>query len=332
MLEIDEETIVYVVCPAFNKTGGTELEHQLVHEINRFGGRAFITYYGEAPQRLNPAFKEYVTSFKEIKDIVDNQHNVMVIPEIKMDLLNNFSDIQKCVWWMSVDNYLKRNSFGNAIKAYGIARAIKYAIERKIRLFEPKLSNEVIHLYQSEYARSFLESRDIYNMARLSDYVNQEYLSQTEYHSTGRVDSVLYNPKKGISFTKKIMQKATDIVWVPIQNLSTKQVRELLRKGKVYIDFGNHPGKDRFPREAAISGCCVITDKKGSAKFYNDVPIPQEYKFDDTEDNVTDIIKKIRECISDYDRCINDFSDYREYIRNERSIFSDDVRTLFIKK
>lgn len=332
MLKIDKETTIYVVCPAFNKTGGTELEHQLVHEINELGGNAVITYYGTASRELNPAFEEYVTTFKKIDDIVDDPHNIIVIPEIRVDLISQYSRIQKCIWWMSVDNFLKRNGFSNSIKAYGLARTIKYAFERKIKVSEPKLSNQVLHLYQSEYARVFLESRGIHNVARLSDYVNQEYLVPVEYSSRGRINDVLYNPKKGIDFTKQIMEKSEGIKWTPIQNMSTQQVRELLRKGKIYIDFGNHPGKDRFPREAAISGCCVITDKKGSAKYSKDVPIPEEYKFTDTKNNLPAIIDKINECIYEYDCCIDDFSEYREFIRKERDTFNKDVYDLFIEK
>lgn len=29
-----------------------------------------------------------------------------------------------------------------------------------------------------------------------------------------------------------------------------------MRKAKVYIDFGFHPGKDRIPREAVMCGAC----------------------------------------------------------------------------
>lgn len=55
-----------------------------------------------------------------------------------------------------------------------------------------------------------------------------------------------------------------------------------MSKSKVYIDFGNHPGKDRIPREAAISGCIVITGKRGAAAFAEDVCIPETYKFDES--------------------------------------------------
>lgn len=73
--------------------------------------------------------------------------------------------------------------------------------------------------------------------------------------------------KKGIKFTKKLIDKSIGIKWIPIENMTTQQVKSLLGNSKVYVDFGNHPGKDRFPREAAIMGCCVITGKRGVQSF-----------------------------------------------------------------
>ena len=60
--------------------------------------------------------------------------------------------------------------------------------------------------------------------------------------------------------------------------LSPEQVQAMLKKAKVYIDFGGHPGMDRIPREAALAGCIVVTNREGSAAFRQDVPIPSQYK------------------------------------------------------
>ena len=46
-----------------------------------------------------------------------------------------------------------------------------------------------------------------------------------------------------------------------------------------YIDFGPHPGMDRLPREAALAGCIVLTNREGAANFAKDVPLPEEFKF-----------------------------------------------------
>ena len=46
-----------------------------------------------------------------------------------------------------------------------------------------------------------------------------------------------------------------------------------------YIDFGPHPGMDRLPREAALAGCVVVTNREGAANFDEDTPLPSQFKF-----------------------------------------------------
>ncbi len=64
--------------------------------------------------------------------------------------------------------------------------------------------------------------------------------------------------------------------FVPLENMSKQEVRALMQQSRYYIDFGHHPGKDRLPREAAASGCVVLTLRAGAAQFFDDVPLAQE--------------------------------------------------------
>ena len=113
--------------------------------------------------------------------------------------------------------------------------------------------------------------------------------------------------------------------------MSSEEVKMALLESKLYIDFGSHPGKDRFPREAAICGCCVITGKLGSAAYFEDVPIEPQYKFEDKEENMNAIIHKINDCIENFDPNYQMYENYREFIRCEHSLFKEDVRKLFLE-
>lgn len=335
MFNISKSTVVYVVCPYYFKTGGTELAHQLVATINELGGKAIITYYGgkDAIRQINPAFSEYVDTYIDISQIVDDKKNIVILPEINPDLLNHLKQIQKSVWWMSVDNYLKRNGVKGFYQYFGLLKTVRHLFWGNIKIGGLKIDKEIVHLYQSEYAHQFLLNNGVKHTHRLSDYINQIYLVKNDKKfssKNNKKNQILYNPKKGIEFTQKIMGSSDNLNWIPIENMTTEEVRDLLSESKVYIDFGNHPGKDRFPREAAISGCCIITGKLGSANYFEDIPIPDEYKFESKDENISKILSKIKECLEEYKKKQEDFLGYKKFIEKEYSVFRDDVRELFI--
>jgi hypothetical protein len=190
------------------------------------------------------------------------------------------------------------------------------------------LRSAEFYLFQSWYA--FKHFDKLNPKYYLSDHLNNAFL-ETNTDLSIKENIVVYNPKKGYSFTRKIISFARDIKFIPLENMSRDMVIKTLQKAKVYIDFGNHPGKDRLPREAAILGCCVITGKRGSAAFFEDVPIPDEYKFEDREKNIPKIVKKIKDCFENFYECYKDFEYYRHVIRSERQKFIEDLKKIFIK-
>ena len=122
----------------------------------------------------------------------------------------------------------------------------------------------LIHLVQSEYARNHCKYLGISGdkIKYLGDYLRDEFIENAlKTCEIEKQNMVAYNPKKGMEFTKKLISLAPDIEWIPLQGLTPDEMSLLLRSVKVYIDFGEHPGMDRIPREAAISGCCVITGR-----------------------------------------------------------------------
>jgi hypothetical protein len=111
--------------------------------------------------------------------------------------------------------------------------------------------------------------------------------------------------------------------------MTKEQIKKQLQSSKIYIDFGNHPGKDRFPREAAICGCCILTGKSGAAENDVDISIPSRYKFDDTIESIPIIVKQIEVILNNYELCINDFNSYVSRIKNEKALFEKQVSSIF---
>lgn len=331
---ISSKSNIFVVCPAYSKTGGMELLHQLVYTLNDEGAHAVIAYTGVNTHRTdpptNPEYKHYIDSYICFEDIPDEVGTIVVFPEVDAYLIHKFNHAQIYFWWLSIDNYLKVYSasyyfrhrmFGDAL------RCIRHGTWRYSLPFLHKRVN--LNLVQSYYAEDYLKKHGFTNIQYLSDYINDDYIENNA--PLPRENTVLYNPKKGIEFTRKLMRAAPELHWRPLENMTGEQIRHALKTSKVYVDFGNHPGKDRLPREAAISGCCVITGRQGSAGYDQDLPIPADYKFDDHISSIPSIIEKIHECFDDFTSCSHDFDGYREMIYAEKSAFRKDVHDIFLK-
>jgi hypothetical protein len=326
-----------------------------------FNDRAF-----DSP--VHPGYKVYGNPYvTKLNEVEDDKRNIIIVPEIQegISLLQHFKNMRKGVWFLSVDNYyLSRfitRRFGlfviliNKISEFLIKRPLldanitskkflgklvnkfksRVLIDNKFKLmnkYDYKKDHTLklldFYMFQSHYA--FEHFKELNPKYYLSDYLNKDFLKiRTDLSKKENI--VVYNPKKGFTFTEKIIKRAKDIQFIPLINMSREEVIKTLQRAKVYIDFGNHPGKDRIPREAAILGCCVITNKRGSAAFYEDVPIPDEYKFEDRDENIPKIVDKIRDCFDNYEERYKDFEYYREVARNGTQRFIENLRKIFVK-
>lgn len=325
MIKLNKDTIIYVACPPNFSTGGPELLHQLVFKLNSRGVDARIFYF-PLNYESNPTeeiFQEYIDSFAT--NIDDDRKNILIVPETMTRLLFGFQNIQKVIWWLSVDHYQVQI---NGLRKW-IGMFLK--IDNVFNIHSIRMQRQIyIHLVQSKYAEEYLKRNNINNIKYLSDYLRRDFLDRSKKNMrVDKQDIVLYNPKKGMLFTRKLIERFPDLHWKPIVNYTPPEVVKLMASAKVYIDFGYHPGKDRIPRESAILGCCVITNKKGSAYYEEDVPILKEFKFDETDNNISDIGKTIQQCISNYAEEIKKFEKYRIDILNQENKFDREIDIVF---
>ncbi|MBP1664425.1 MAG: hypothetical protein H6Q19_1565 [Bacteroidetes bacterium] len=314
MIKISNDSKIYVICPANKETGGTELAHQLVDCLINKGLDAYIVYADDekyVAAEIPVSFEKYLVHIAS--EPVDDEKNVVVCPEAIFLFALSLKKIQIIFWWMSVDNFFLDTRMFSQLNFFGIYSTLRYVYGRYIRhqplfgeMTVSKLKNVInrhLHVYQSEYARQFLLSVGIKDPIPLSDYIDTDFINISLSDLYKKENLILYNPRKGFEFTKKI---------------------------KLYIDFGNHPGKDRLPREAAINYCCVITGIKGSAKYVEDVAIPDVYKLEKNE--LATIKHLIIDVLENYEQHINAFDDYRQKILNEKSVFESDVERIFFRK
>jgi hypothetical protein len=301
MFRLYKDTVIYVFCPAKTITGGPEALHQLCDAINLQGGKAKMVYVNYSTEKIIKSSKPlqyWMYCSSSSVAIEDDEKNIAVVPEIWPHLLSGYTKIQKAVWWLSV-NYLRDESI------------------LKNRNFH--------HLYQSVYAREFLLAKGVIAPLALYDYINVPSKKKLI-----KKKQVCYNPKKGFEITKQIIARlnGSGILFIPLEGLSRKEMAAVLAESVVYIDFGEHPGKDRIPREAALAGNIVISSINGSASFYEDLSFPDKYKF--RTDQLDEAALAIKDGITNYDVLISDFNGYIDLIRNEKKQFFGQAATLFV--
>lgn len=281
--------MIVVVCPSNTVTGGPEALHQLVHTINKikpnFGAMCYTPFEQEWP--VPEAYSQY-----NVPTIVKDQipvDAVVVFPEIYPHLLPLFPH-RKVFWWLSVDNH---GSHGAG-----------------------SLDQVWVHAVQSEYARQHVESTYQKQALMLTDYINPTY---TESSNTSRIPRVAVNPVKGGDQIDSL-----DVKSIKLYNMSREQIKNELELSMVYVDFGHHPGRDRFPREACLSGAVVFTNRIGASVNPVDIPIDDWFKFHDTNE----LESKIKEVFDDYLRFRMSQSFYLQNILNQQNLFTYEVREL----
>jgi hypothetical protein len=343
MIKVAKETRVFVYCPANSVTGGTELLHQLAHILNNNNIETFIVYSVKG-FNVPPEFEKY--NVKVADTIIDEPLNVMVINESDLAKSMHIKKAQMIYWWLSVDNF-----YANSIRKLSLADYAEWSMPlflrsvalRLLDIFRKRqfyfintfsiadlVRSNHLNCYQSEYAHQFLLGKGFTNIHALSDYINTE-LSQgaAQVADADRENIVLYNPKKGLKYVKELMRLAPELVFVPLINLNREGLLSLFRKSKLYIDFGHHPGKDRLPREAAQNGCCVLTGRKGSAKYYKDIAIDDYYKIDESTTEKSVVVERMRDIIANYSKHNQNYAIYRSQIRNEEAVFNQQVMDIF---
>jgi hypothetical protein len=352
VLKIYEDSIIYVACPYGETSGGSETLHQLVFELRNNGYKAYI-YYHLAKKKKNieipDKFKLY--NLEYVVDIIDNEKNIIVIPEAYTELVYKYEKIRKCIWFLSVDFYfykLNKNRVNMMLENRKVPTFLHFFIKpllyiylilckrsfKELNFDKDKNINSYYYLYNCQYGKDFLLKNGVEesNTFYLCGPIRSEYIETTR-DNVIKEDILVYNPAKGYEFTQKILKELSkvnnNLKIIPIKNMSPAEIRVLLGKAKVYIDFGFFPGPERIPREAVCCYCNIITSTSGSAGNNVDVLVPNEFKFHASDDNIGEIVKKIIFLIDKYDENVYKFDDYRKKVSEQPYLFKFNISRIF---
>jgi len=315
-------TTLYLVAPANFASGGPFVMHQLAFKLICMGFKAKMVYIGQqaSVDPVHDFYKRFRIPYAN--RIIDTSENIAIFPEVYTGMIYQYENIHKVIWWLSVDFFLASTT----PKPFSLKRFL--GLKPTERQYDFKPVPLLHHWVQSHYARHFLESKNVTDIHHLSDYLDAIFidrLKKKSFSNQNKGNRIVYNPKKGFDVTLELIRKTPHLEWVPIENITPSQVRQLFLSAKVYIDFGNHPGKDRIPREAAMCGCIIVTNRKGSANFAADIPIPDKFKIDYSPGEERDIIGLLEHCFTAYEEEIRHFDNYRKKIEQEETVFNNDL-------
>ncbi len=294
-----------LICPGQIVSGGPEALHQLGRALLDLGLDAAMCYFPFNESFAPPAaYAHYDVPICRFETIGAAE---LVLPEARTGFARLFAPDRTWVWWLSVNHY----------QGAATDRHLPLETLRPLR-----------HLSQSAYATDFLARNGIRAQA-LGDYLNHAHMAGTGPDGPRR-RQVAYNPKKGAQAARAIAARLPGAAFVPIEDMSPAQVTRLLRESMLYIDFGPHPGKDRLPREAAMAGACVLTGRQGAAGYAADVPVPEDYKIDDSTEGVVERASDaVRDILDNFEERRRDFDGYRGIIAGEKAAFYAQVRAAF---
>lgn len=286
--------MIYFLCP-FHRTGGPENMHLLCSMLNENADDvvSMIMYLSAHPPnaKLYPEIGHVHTGY--VHQINDIPTNIVVIPEIYcVRRLRKELRIQHCqyvVWWQSYVHACINYTLGN------------WSLP------------DVWHAFHSYYQYAMVRPQLSKGMEWffLTDFIAEEYTSfDASLVMDAKEDVVCFNGHKD-KITASICDQH-NIPYVEIKNMSRDEVINTLKRCKVYVDMGTHPGKDHMPREAAMMGCIVITNKAGSAAYWEDVPILEKVSYE------TEIPTLVHKAFGAYHEMYRHQGQYRQKILDEK--------------
>lgn len=317
---------IIILCPYGVRTGGPEALHQLGATLIDLGIEAYMWYTIDSDYSFMTGLNknsmsttsvnignreniidEYVSyQVPSLSEVIISSETVFVIPETYIHWLHALPNTRVVVWWLSVDN-----AFGSL----GAGGVNLNQLRRK----------NIIHAYQSNYARKFIEAVDFRKSFELTDYT--KYSKQP---SLQEKKLILINAGSKVIFDlvglERLIAERIDVKLVHVKGLSRQEIQDAFSRAYCFIDLGNFPGKDRMARECALYDCVPIVLNVGGAKDYN---IPEILKLEVDQLNVLPFI--VESAVKNHDLFLSMIRNFVASVKLEKLKFFKEVTNLISK-
>jgi hypothetical protein len=317
---------VVIFCPVA-VTGGPEAIHQLSHSLHAIGVDCWIVHAGQghltrmggdhlevlaAPNaHMTRAFAAYGPRYSP--RIVLDERTLVILPEWFAQHAIGLAHPSVAIWWLSVDNAFQ------AIGSSGADAIIDQVLARP----------DLIHLHQSAYARDWLRGRGIERLHDLGDYTSPLFTGAPAKAAPSPLALVSYNGAKGGEIAQAFFAERPQLDALALSGFSKLELQAIFHERLLYVDFGHFPGKDRLPREAAVSGGVVFVHRKGAAATYEDFALPDFYKFEEADLASRELGRRLDAVVADPSSHWARQAQFRSLVAWEKAAFHDQVMRLW---
>lgn len=333
---------IYIISFGNILSGGVSSLHNLCEELiqNQYNAKMFYVDANEQfiEHVLKPKF-----NFLRTNEIIDDESNLLIVPETLPHLLVNYHKTGKIIYWLSLKFFVKNKNFYKGLLRNYFIRKITFPND-----FIGNTSGIIDRIKQNMLYRGMKDS--VVWQKNIIHITNSFYTYSFCKKMGASNINLLYNPLIGGIFDKKpafprkkqiligartskllkfyLEKTLPDFTVIHVKKMSIETVYEYMSESMVYVDLSTS-NRDRAPREAAFLGCIVITSKIGSAKYYQDVPIPNKYKFRNKLHNYPKLKRLIKNNALNYTEIISDFDSINNRTIEERNNFSNEIASIF---
>lgn len=311
------------------RSGGAEVLNKLAAKLKSLGVNAKMFNYSLPMYEQAEYYKNlYDVNYGSWEEVTDDENTIVLLPEVMIEnpdnlsFFCNFKKTQFIIWWLS--------------SGFDYNDKEKKTSQRRIMLKLKSIEDRCLNLYENEMIARDLLYHGLSNRMKLQHDIHPAFYSTPK--TCEKEDVVFYNGCKAVTrnfVEDKLMPLLPDVKFVTppydTDEFYTKeQMIQLYDSAKVYVDFYEFEGREMCPREAAVRDCILLLNNEGNAATFDDYPIPEWYKVRKySEEDIRNICLKIKECLKNYDKRIQDFKFFKRKCLLEPKMFDLSILTIF---
>ncbi|MDH5546852.1 MAG: hypothetical protein OEZ43_14765 [Gammaproteobacteria bacterium] len=331
---------IVICCPGdVLISGGVNSLHNLCRTLSLIGYDASMYYLNPKEEIIQ---SDYYLAYKvkRCTDLADDPETLFVVPETLVPFLLQFHHAGKMIYWLGLLFYFKTPSwsppfnikfFRTFIKCksyFGYSSGAIENMQRKLNEYAKShldiWNGEVFHLSNSYFVGDYCREKGAKTWV-LHNPIRDEFY--TEQVLPLREKLILFGPHTQPAWISRAKRLLPGFQIIKLRKLPSSTVFDLMSKAMVFVEIGIFSGRDRMPREAAMRGCVVLVNNRGTAGNDKDYLLESNYRID--ENKVDQILETLSVIVNNYNTHFEKQSSFRNSLISERNNFRINTDNIF---